>query len=195
MLRSLYIRDYALIEELEVEFDSGLNIITGETGAGKSILLGALKLLLGERASTEALRTGAKKAIIEGVDEITKVTVIEGRAPASADGVKGSPFAIPWEDAGPVTAVPAGGVIATELDKASVLLTQMGGEVKAYPNACAHLGMPLEMGEVSDGVITCSYHGFQFRLDTGECLTTPEIALPSYPVRVQAGRVQVQVTT
>jgi DNA repair protein RecN (Recombination protein N) len=67
MLRSLYIRDYALIEELEVEFDSGLNIITGETGAGKSILLGALKLILGERASTEAVRTGARKAVVEGL--------------------------------------------------------------------------------------------------------------------------------
>ncbi len=67
MLRSLYIRDYALIEELEVEFDSGLNIITGETGAGKSILIGALKMILGERASTEVVRTGARKAIIEGV--------------------------------------------------------------------------------------------------------------------------------
>ena len=78
MLRSLYIRDYALIEELEVEFDSGLNIITGETGAGKSILLGALKLLLGERASTEALRTGAKKAVIEGVFD----NAHEGRLPS-----------------------------------------------------------------------------------------------------------------
>ena len=67
MLRSLYIRDYALIEELEVEFGSGLNIITGETGAGKSIVLGALKLILGERASTDQLRTGAKKAVIEGI--------------------------------------------------------------------------------------------------------------------------------
>src|SRR5690554_3436907 len=67
MLRSLHIRDYALIEALEVEFDSGLNIITGETGAGKSILPGALKLILGERASTEAVRTGAKKAVVEGV--------------------------------------------------------------------------------------------------------------------------------
>lgn len=71
MLRSLYIRDYALIEKLEVDFDSGLNIITGETGAGKSILLGALKLILGERASTEALRTGAKKAIVEGIFDNT----------------------------------------------------------------------------------------------------------------------------
>ncbi len=67
MLRSLHIRDYALIEQLEVEFDSGLNIITGETGAGKSILLGALGLILGERASTEAVRAGAKKAVVEGL--------------------------------------------------------------------------------------------------------------------------------
>ncbi|CAN5556692.1 DNA repair protein RecN [soil metagenome] len=67
MLRSLFVRDYALIEELDVEFESGLNIITGETGAGKSILLGALKLILGERASTEAVRQGARKAVVEGV--------------------------------------------------------------------------------------------------------------------------------
>ena len=78
MLRSLYIRDYALIEELEVDFDSGLNIITGETGAGKSILLGAMKLLLGDRASTEAVRGGAKKAVVEGVFD----NADEGRLPA-----------------------------------------------------------------------------------------------------------------
>lgn len=66
MLRALYIRDYAVIEELEVDFDSGLNILTGETGAGKSIIVGALKLILGERASTEIIRTGARKAIVEG---------------------------------------------------------------------------------------------------------------------------------
>jgi DNA repair protein RecN (Recombination protein N) len=66
MLRSLYVRDYALIEELEVEFGSGLNVLTGETGAGKSILIGALSMILGERASTDSVRTGAKKAVIEG---------------------------------------------------------------------------------------------------------------------------------
>jgi DNA repair protein RecN (Recombination protein N) len=66
MLRSLYIRDYVLIKELEVAFDSGLNIITGETGAGKSILIGALKLMLGERASSEVIRSGASKAVVEG---------------------------------------------------------------------------------------------------------------------------------
>lgn len=67
MLRSLYVRDFALIEELDVEFDAGLSIITGETGAGKSILIGALQMILGERASTDSVRSGASKAVIEGV--------------------------------------------------------------------------------------------------------------------------------
>ncbi len=66
MLRTLTVRDYALIDELEVAFDSGLNVITGETGAGKSILLGALSMILGERASPDVVRGGARKAIIEG---------------------------------------------------------------------------------------------------------------------------------
>ncbi len=70
MLRSLYIRDYALIEELSVDFSGGLNILTGETGAGKSIIIGALKLLLGGRASPEMVRTGARKAVVEAHFEI-----------------------------------------------------------------------------------------------------------------------------
>jgi len=65
MLRSLYIKNYALIEEFTVQFDRGLNIITGETGAGKSIILDAFSLLIGERASSEMIRTGAVKAIVE----------------------------------------------------------------------------------------------------------------------------------
>ncbi len=71
MLRSLLIKDYALIENIEVEFGKGLNIITGETGAGKSILIDAMGLLLGERASIEIVRKGADKSIVEGIFEIT----------------------------------------------------------------------------------------------------------------------------
>ncbi len=67
MLKSLLIKDYALIDAITVEFESGLNIITGETGAGKSILLGALSLLLGDRASVESIRSGATKAVVEGI--------------------------------------------------------------------------------------------------------------------------------
>jgi DNA repair protein RecN (Recombination protein N) len=67
MLKTLYIKNYALIEEIEIAFSSGLNIVTGETGAGKSILLGALGLLLGERASTDLVRQNAPKAVVEGL--------------------------------------------------------------------------------------------------------------------------------
>jgi len=71
MLRSLYIRNFALIEESDVTFGSGLNILTGETGAGKSILIGALGLLIGDRSSTDLIRTGSEKSVIEGTFTIS----------------------------------------------------------------------------------------------------------------------------
>jgi DNA repair protein RecN (Recombination protein N) len=67
MLKTLLIKNYALIEELNVEFERGLNIITGETGAGKSIIIDALSLVLGERADTDSVRKGAEKAVVEGL--------------------------------------------------------------------------------------------------------------------------------
>ena len=92
MLRTLYVRDYALIEEMEVAFDSGLNIITGETGAGKSILLGALSMILGERASMEAVRTGAKKAVVEGTFDESDTPAL--RALLEANGIEAGPALI-----------------------------------------------------------------------------------------------------
>lgn len=65
MIKSLYIKDFALIDELEVQLGEGLNIMTGQTGAGKSIIIGALNMILGERADTDVIRRGAKKAIAE----------------------------------------------------------------------------------------------------------------------------------
>ena len=70
MLKTLLVKDYALIEEVSVEFSAGLNIITGETGAGKTILIDALSLLLGERASVEVVRKGSDKSIVEGTFNI-----------------------------------------------------------------------------------------------------------------------------
>ena len=65
MLTTLYIQNYALIEQLDINFQGGFSVITGETGAGKSILLGAIGLLLGQRADVKAIRRGASKCIIE----------------------------------------------------------------------------------------------------------------------------------
>ncbi len=66
MLQKLFIQNYAIIEEVEIDFSPRLNIITGETGAGKSILMGALSLILGERAESAALLNREKKCIVEG---------------------------------------------------------------------------------------------------------------------------------
>src|SRR5688572_12687227 len=66
MLTRLHIRNYVLISELEISFPGNLNVITGETGAGKSIIIGALGLILGDRADISALLDKDKKCIIEG---------------------------------------------------------------------------------------------------------------------------------
>lgn len=67
MLQALHIQNYAIIEELEIAFDKGLTIITGETGAGKSILMGALSLILGQRADSTVLLEKDRKTVVEGV--------------------------------------------------------------------------------------------------------------------------------
>lgn len=72
MLRKLHIQNYAIIEELVIDFSVALNIITGETGAGKSILMGALSLILGERADTSVLLNNSKKCVIEGFFEVNQ---------------------------------------------------------------------------------------------------------------------------
>ncbi len=72
MLRKLSVSNYALIEKLDIGFSPGLSIITGETGSGKSILLGALALILGQRADTSVLQDKKKKCIVEGEFDISK---------------------------------------------------------------------------------------------------------------------------
>lgn len=72
MLLELRIQNFAVIEQLSIHLESGLNALTGETGAGKSIIVGALSLLLGERASSDSIRTGAAKAVVEGVFDVAK---------------------------------------------------------------------------------------------------------------------------
>jgi DNA repair protein RecN (Recombination protein N) len=77
MLIELRIENFAIIERLSVALEPGLNVLTGETGAGKSIIVGALSLLLGERASSEAVRSGATRAVVEGVFDIRGRSALE----------------------------------------------------------------------------------------------------------------------
>ena len=80
MLKSLYVKDFAIISELTVEFNSGFNVFTGETGAGKSIIVGALSYLMKGKADPSVIRRDAQKAIVEGVfsiDEYMRPTLDE----------------------------------------------------------------------------------------------------------------------
>src|SRR5580765_2083083 len=69
MLRFLRIRNFALIDQLELHFEQGFNLLSGETGAGKSIIVDALGLLAGSKASSDMVRTGESRAVVEGVFE------------------------------------------------------------------------------------------------------------------------------
>ena len=70
MLQTLRVRNLALVEDITVEFKPGLNVITGETGAGKSVIIGALGLLLGERADKSLIRAGADQCLAEAVFQL-----------------------------------------------------------------------------------------------------------------------------
>ncbi len=78
MLRFLSIRNFALIERLELEFGEGLNLITGETGSGKSILVDAVGLLVGQRASSELIRSGCERARVQGIFELAPREPLRG---------------------------------------------------------------------------------------------------------------------
>lgn len=71
MLKSLFIQNYALIDTLDIRFEPGFSVITGETGAGKSIILGAIGLLLGQRADSKSIKNGMSKCIIEAVFDLS----------------------------------------------------------------------------------------------------------------------------
>ena len=77
MLQSIHIQNYALIESLDIDFHSGFSVITGETGAGKSIILGAIGLLVGQRADTKAIKTGATKCIVEARFDVSSYQLQE----------------------------------------------------------------------------------------------------------------------
>ncbi|MDQ6813742.1 MAG: DNA repair protein RecN [Bacteroidota bacterium] len=77
MLRRLHIQNYAIIDEINIDFANTLNVITGETGAGKSILMGALSLILGERADTTSLQNREKKCFVEGFFSVDNKKAVE----------------------------------------------------------------------------------------------------------------------
>jgi len=91
MLANLRVKNYALLDEVNIEFTPGLNVLTGETGSGKSILIGALGLILGGRSTSDAIRTGEQTATIEGLFEWERDEAVQSLlAEIGADGDDGT---------------------------------------------------------------------------------------------------------
>src|SRR5512143_3354270 len=88
MLKELSIKNFAIIDQLRVEFTPGLCVFTGETGAGKSIVVDALNLALGERASSELIRTGAQEAVVEAAFELKGRVAKETASLLEAQGIE-----------------------------------------------------------------------------------------------------------
>ena len=151
-------------------------------------------------ASALTFHAGVKKAVEDACPEITDILQVKGLGGGGEGSVRFiSPFAIDadggWLFAGALSDIPQGGVKAAEIGGEKVLLSRQGAVVTCFQNACAHLGMTLDAGEVSGGIITCPHHEFQYDLSSGECLTAPEVALQAHAVRVVGRRVEVRLAT
>jgi nitrite reductase/ring-hydroxylating ferredoxin subunit/Fe-S cluster biogenesis protein NfuA len=153
-------------------------------------------------ASMLTFVAGVKSAIETACPEITNIVQLKGMLNGSGGfGAINfvSPFAINqtgrWSFAANLDDVPEGGLAPLSIAGRSVILSRNGAVVACFENACAHLGMPIDMGEVADGIVTCPHHGFQYDLRSGECLTAPEVALQSHAVRVVGRRVEVRLSS
>ncbi len=152
-------------------------------------------------ASGQTLTEGIEKSIKEYCPEIVHVNqVSRGRSESENAEQKIyfiSPFASnlkeKWLEGCVIADIPEGRIIEKTIKDRSVLLYKQGDIVSCVDNICAHLGMPLEMGEIIDGKITCPYHGFEYLLETGECLTVPEVQLKVHAVRVVGEKVEIRL--
>lgn len=154
-------------------------------------------------ASMLTFIAGVKKAIEDHCPEISDIKQVQGLLNGSAVKANSvqfvSPFALTqngdWQFAAELDTVPEGGILRVDLAGADVFLSRNGRIVSCFENACAHLGMTIHDGEISNGIIACPHHGFEYDLRSGECLTAPEVQLQSHAVRVIANKVEVRLAS
>ena len=151
-------------------------------------------------SSGETLSEGVEKAIKAHCPEITTVNRVSRGAP-EAGGTQVVHFVSPfarqqdagWADVCALGDLQDGAMVSRSVEGRDVLLYRHGDVVSCLDNACAHMGMPLEGGQVEGGTLTCPYHGFVYSLESGECLTVPEVQLAVHAVKVVGQRVAVRL--
>ncbi len=150
-------------------------------------------------ASGLTFYAGVKKAVQDHVPQILHVKQAKGLGGGESETVHfQSPFAAgeekPWKLAMMLDDLADNSTAIVTLDDHSLLISRFGDRVTCFENACAHMGLPMDGGEISNGLISCPYHGFQYALESGECLTAPEVQLRPHAVRVKGSRVEVQLS-
>jgi Fe-S cluster biogenesis protein NfuA/nitrite reductase/ring-hydroxylating ferredoxin subunit len=145
-------------------------------------------------ASMVTFHEGVKKSIEEACPEITQVVQVKGAA-SHGGSAPLSPFAAlgVWRYAARFDEL-AEGATAFTIEGEKLLLARRGDQVTCFKNACAHLGLMLDGGEVKDGILECPHHGFQYDLSSGECLTAPSVQLHPHQVRVEGKNVEVRLS-
>ncbi len=151
-------------------------------------------------ASQLTFYAGVKKAIQEHVPEITEVKQAKGLGGGGAGGVQfTSPFANygdkEWTVALPLDDLAEGETRFMDIGDDSIIVTRFSEKVSCFKNACAHMGLEMTQGEISQAVITCPHHGFKYALESGECITAPEVQLQPHAVRVKGPNIEVRIVT
>jgi Fe-S cluster biogenesis protein NfuA/nitrite reductase/ring-hydroxylating ferredoxin subunit len=159
-------------------------------------------------SSGETLSEGVEKAIKSLCPEIVTVSRVSRGVPeVGVDGVDGkqvvrvvnfiSPFArqqdAGWSDVCALDELADDAIAARSVEGRDVLLYRHGDVVSCMDNACAHMGMPLDGGHLENGTLRCPYHGFVYLLETGECVTVPEVQLAVHAVKISGDRVAVRL--
>lgn len=149
-------------------------------------------------ASSLTFYAGVKKAIEDHVPAITKVRQDKSMAGAAKNGVDFiSPFAREeetlWQRIMPMDDMKDGETRQIIIAQKDIILTRIGDKVTIFANHCAHMGMALYGGKIKDQIITCPWHGFQYSLESGECLTASEVQLIPHAVKIENGDIYIEL--
>lgn len=165
---------------------------------GETVRLRLVGACQGCPGSQATLRNGVEQALRRHVPELAAIELAEDQPAGGAligidtIGVAARDPADGWRPALRLDALADGVVVPVAVDGVDLILAQVAGRLVCYRNACAHMAMPLHEGELEDGVLTCPWHGFAYLLESGACLTAPEVRLDPCPVRARAGLVEVR---
>ena len=122
----------------------------------------------------------------------------KGLGGGGSDGVQfTSPFANygdnEWTTALPLDDLAVGETRFIDIDTHSVIITRFADKVSCFKNACAHMGLEMTQGDIIETILSCPHHGFRYALESGECLTAPEVQLQPHAVRVKGPNIEVRI--